>query len=217
MSVDHCAKVIWNYMNIRQELRKADAVFVLGSTDDRIAQYGAKLFLQGYGDWLIISGGIAHKNDLLRTSWGEKTEAAHFASIAEACGVPRQKMLLEERAKNTGDNMKLAYQLIQKKNLPIKSFVVVQKPFMLRRTYATFMKQWPGVEKDFIVTGPNVTFEEYFDEVNNKDRVINVMVGDLQRIKEYPKLGFQIEQEIPREVWDAYEKLVAAGYTKHLI
>ncbi len=43
------------------------------------------------------------------------------------------------------------------------------------------------------------------------------MVGDLQRIKEYPKLGFQIVQEIPDEVWNAYEKLVAAGYNKHLI
>lgn len=43
------------------------------------------------------------------------------------------------------------------------------------------------------------------------------MVGDLQRIKEYPAKGFQIEQEIPDEVWSAYETLVAAGYDKHLI
>ena len=43
------------------------------------------------------------------------------------------------------------------------------------------------------------------------------MVGDLQRIREYPKLGYQIEQEIPAKVWRAYEKLGAAGYDKHLI
>lgn len=43
------------------------------------------------------------------------------------------------------------------------------------------------------------------------------MVGDLQRIKEYPKLGYQIEQDIPAKVWKSYQKLVAIGYTKHLM
>lgn len=43
------------------------------------------------------------------------------------------------------------------------------------------------------------------------------MVGDLQRIREYPKLGFQIEQNIPKSVWQAFEKMVGWGYSKHLI
>jgi hypothetical protein len=43
------------------------------------------------------------------------------------------------------------------------------------------------------------------------------MVGDLQRIRLYPEKGFQIHQDIPDDVWDAYEELVKAGYTKYLI
>lgn len=43
------------------------------------------------------------------------------------------------------------------------------------------------------------------------------MVGDLQRIKEFPKLGFQIEQDIPSDVWEAFEALVARGYDKYLL
>jgi len=43
------------------------------------------------------------------------------------------------------------------------------------------------------------------------------MVGDLQRIKEYPKLGFQIEQDIPNVVWDAWESLTKLGFTKHYL
>jgi hypothetical protein len=46
--------------------------------------------------------------------------------------------------------------------------------------------------------------------------VIDMMVGDLQRIKIYPEKGFQIPQEIPDGVWTAYEKLVAWGFTRHL-
>ena len=42
------------------------------------------------------------------------------------------------------------------------------------------------------------------------------MVGDLQRIKIYPDKGFQIPQEIPEDVWAAYEALVSAGYDQHL-
>jgi hypothetical protein len=47
--------------------------------------------------------------------------------------------------------------------------------------------------------------------------MINIMVGDVQRIKLYPAMGFQIPLEIPAGVWDAYEKLVAAGFDKHLV
>ncbi len=43
------------------------------------------------------------------------------------------------------------------------------------------------------------------------------MVGDLQRIKVYPEKEFQIYQEIPEDVWAAYEVLIRVGYDKHLI
>ena len=42
------------------------------------------------------------------------------------------------------------------------------------------------------------------------------MVGDLQRIRIYPEKGFQIPQDIPDEVWAAYERLVGWGFTRHL-
>ena len=47
--------------------------------------------------------------------------------------------------------------------------------------------------------------------------VIGIMVGDLQRLKLYPALGYLIAQEIPDEVWSAYEGLVRAGFDKYLI
>ena len=43
------------------------------------------------------------------------------------------------------------------------------------------------------------------------------MVGDLQRIRLYPSKGFQISQDIPNEVWEAFEALVHEGYDKYLI
>ncbi len=46
---------------------------------------------------------------------------------------------------------------------------------------------------------------------------ICVMIGDLQRIKIYPTLGYQIEQEIPSEVWRAFNSLVERGYGTQLV
>ena len=89
---------------------------------------------------------------------------------------------------------------------------------MERRTYSTFKKQWPDTNMRIAVTSPIMSYEEYMDgSAINKDFVISVMVGDLQRIREYPKRGFQIEQDIPNEVWQAHEDLVATGFDKHLM
>jgi len=50
-----------------------------------------------------------------------------------------------------------------------------------------------------------------------RENLIHEMVGDIQRIKIYPDLGFQIPQDIPDDVWIAYEQLVIRSYDKHLI
>jgi uncharacterized SAM-binding protein YcdF (DUF218 family) len=214
--IDQQAKIIWDYMQLHQPPEKADAVFVLCSIDERVAEYGARLFLDGYGARLIFSGGTAHQDDLLKTSY-DKSEAEHFADIAIARGVQADKIIVENKAQNTGQNIEFTYKLLQARNLRLRSFVLVQKPYMERRTFATFKKRWPGTDTEIFVTSPRIGYSDYFNDANPKELIINIMVGDLQRIREYPKLGFQIEQKIPAEVWSAYEKLVAAGFARHLI
>jgi ribosome-binding factor A len=75
------------------------------------------------------------------------------------------------------------------------------------------MKQWPDIE--CTVTSPLMSYEEYIEGVNSKDRFLSTMIGDLLRIREYPKLGFQIEQEIPDDVWQAGQELLKLGYDKY--
>ena len=123
--------------------------------------------------------------------------------------------MIENRFTNTGENIQFVQRLLQKKNLDLQSFIVVQKPYMERRSYATFEKNWPG--KRFVVTSPQIPFENYPTDEIPLDKVINIMVGDLQRIKIYPQKGFQIYQETPDDVWQAYEKLVKLGFDKQLI
>lgn len=148
--------------------------------------------------------------------WPEKTEAEHFASIAMDLGVPGGSIYLERKATNTGENIQFTQKQIRDEGLRVNSILLVQKPYMERRVFATFKKQWVGAI-DFIVSSPPILYENYFDRNQPKNSIINIMVGNLQRIKEYPELGFQAEQKNPNNVWSAWQRLVAAGYTGHLI
>ncbi len=207
--VDKYAKIIWEYMLMHHSLEPMDAIFALGSNDIRVAERAAELYLQGQGKYVICSGGNGKASTL------PKTEAEVFGDVVLSKGVPQDKIILEPNATNTGENVIFTKKLLAEKGLNFESFVLVQKPYMERRTFATFRKQWP--EAKCVVTSPQVSFEQYYNKDEDlKNRFINVMVGDLQRIKEYPARGFQISQDIPADVWEAYEKLVSLGYTKYV-
>ena len=209
------AEKIWRYHHMDHQLEKADAILVLCSHDKRVAETGAQLFLEGWAPLLIFAGGLGV---VTREMWTQP-EADQFAEIAIGIGVPSEKILIENRSSNTGENIMFTRRLLEEKQINPQRFILVQKPYMERRSFATFKKVWP--EKEVLVTSPQVSFEEYLREYTNqqlsKDDVISIMVGDLQRIKLYPMKGFQIHQEIPVDVWSAYEELVKAGYDQRLV
>jgi uncharacterized SAM-binding protein YcdF (DUF218 family) len=209
------AQTIWDYHKLNQHLEKSDAILVLCSHDERVAERSVELFNEGWAPLIIFSGGAGA---ITRTLWTEP-EAKRFARIALEAGVPRENILIEDQSTNTGDNVRFTRTLLEERGLALQRFIVVQKPYMERRSYATFRKLWP--EKDVLVTSPQTSFQEYLRSYSNSslstDDVVGIMVGDLQRIKLYPTKGFQIEQEIPVDTWAAYDELVAAGYTKYLV
>ncbi|MGQ4618148.1 hypothetical protein [Nocardia sp. R7R-8] len=49
------------------------------------------------------------------------------------------------------------------------------------------------------------------------NRVVNMLVGDTQRVWVYADQGWAIEQDVPSEVQKAYSRLVAAGFTRRLV
>jgi uncharacterized SAM-binding protein YcdF (DUF218 family) len=209
------AKIIWDYHQLNHQLSRADAILVLCSHDTAVAERGAQLYLERWAPLLIFSGGLGA---ITRQMWTEP-EADQFATIAMAMGVPRDKILIENKSTNTGENVLFTKALLAERQIDPATLILVQKPYMERRTFATFRKVWP--EKDIIVTSPRVSFDDYLSRYSNDvlstDDVISIMVGDLQRVKLYPDRGFQIAQDIPDDVWRAFEELVQAGYDRHLV
>ena len=205
------ASLLWDYHHVNHSLKKSDCILALGSHDLRVAERTAELYLREFAPLVIMSGGLGN---FTKEMWTEK-EADKFAAIAIKKGVPEDSILVENKSTNTGENILFTQKLLKEKGLYPQSFIVVQKPYMERRSYATFKKHWP--DKNLMVTSPQISFEDYPTDEIPIEKVINIMVGDLQRIKLYPEKGFQIFQDIPTEVWNAYQKLVAAGFDKHLM
>jgi uncharacterized SAM-binding protein YcdF (DUF218 family) len=206
---------VWDYHRLGHELSTSDVILVLCSHDIAVAERGARLFLDGWAPLLIYSGGLG---SITKHLWTEP-EADRFAAVAIGLGVPPERILIENRSTNTGENVSFTKQLLDERGLAPQRFIVVQKPYMERRAYATFRSRWPG--KDLIVTSPQVSFDNYLEQYSHQslsdDDVVSIMVGDLQRIKVYGERGWQIPQEIPGSVWQAYLELVAAGYDSRLI
>ena len=209
------AEKLWHYHRMNHQLEPADAILVLCSHDKKVAERGAQLLLEDWAPLLIFSGGLGVITSRI---WSEP-EADQFAAIAVRLGVPREKILIENQSTNTGENIRFTKRLLAQKQIAPHKFILVQKPYMERRSYATFRQVWP--EKDARVTSPQVSMDEYLNRYSHAalsaDDVVSIMVGDLQRIREYPARGFQIHQDIPADVWEAYEALVQAGYDRHLL
>src|SRR4030088_2080516 len=152
---------VWDYHHLDHQVVHADAILVLCSHDKVVAGRGAELFLQGWAPLLICPGGLGA---IPRHLWREP-EADQFAAIAIRMGVPKERILIENRSTNTGENVLFTKQLLAEKGIDPRTFILGQKPYMERRSYATFRKVWP--EKEVRVTSPRVSLDDYLRTYSN--------------------------------------------------
>lgn len=204
---------LWRYHNVDEEIpENVGLVLAMGSHDDRVARHAAELMLGGIAPLLVTSGGFGKVTKEIRT----EPEGRRFRRLVVACGVPADRVLVESTATNTGENLTLTRDLLDAHGIPHpRSAVIVTKPYMKRRALATARRQW--LEVRWYASAPATSLTEYPNDEVPERRMIELMVGDLQRIKVFADQGFQVPQEIPSEVWEAYEELVDLGYDKYVI
>ena len=62
----------------------------------------------------------------------------------------------------------------------------------------------------------SVCLVDYLTQGNDLTAVLDLMTGDLQRLRAYAGT-FQTPVEVPAPVWAAYERLAADGYDRFVI
>jgi uncharacterized SAM-binding protein YcdF (DUF218 family) len=212
--VSKAIETVWDYMRLVHDPAPSDAILVLGSFDVEAASVGALLWQAGIAPVIIMSGGIAHVGGLLETGW-DRSEAEVFADHAVERGVPRESILIEDKAQNTGENFSLSRRVAAAAGIEPKRLTVVAKPYMTRRGWATGRRVWP--EPELRMWCEDADAHAYLARDRDPRRTILAMVGDLHRIMVYPALGFSEPQDVPPEVLRAVGRLVEAGYGERLL
>ncbi|MCS0196809.1 YdcF family protein [Vibrio alginolyticus] len=197
-------ETLWDYMQLKHELKPADCLFVMCSNDVRVAEHAAKLYHQKLAPLIVFSGGEGRFTDGLF----EKSEAETFAEIAKLSGVPSKAILLETKSTNSGENVRFTEQRLKEEGKQCSSFILVQKPFMERRAIATFEKQWQSPYTQLQVSSAALPFFEYINEDMPLMMVLEALMEDFSRVKSYPEKGFQTEQNIPQQVESSYQALL---------
>ncbi len=205
------ALLLWEYHRLGHALRRCDAAVGLGSHDLGVATYAAKLFHRGLYPVIVFTGG---STPTTRDRF-PRGEAVHFRERALALGVPDAAILIDPNATNTGANIVNSRALLAAAGYRPESLLLISKPYAERRSYATVRRLWPEVE--VVCTSMPLEFDEYVQSIGDERLVIDMMIGDLQRIIEYPARGFTVTQDVPPEVVAVYERLYAAGFVSRAV
>jgi uncharacterized SAM-binding protein YcdF (DUF218 family) len=205
------AALIWDYHQMGHQVRPCDVAIGLGSHDLGVATHAADLYRAGLFPTVVFTGG----NSPTTAARFPRGEAVHYREHALALGVPAEAILLETSAGNTGQNITFSRQVLSDAGLTPASVLLISKPYMERRAFATARKLWPEVEA--ICASEPLQFDDYVKSIGDEKLVIDMLVGDLQRIIEYPRRGFAIEQDVPDNVRAAYNSLIDAGFDSRLV
>lgn len=204
-------QTLWDFHDLRHELRPVDVGIGLGGHDLGVATHAAELYHRAMFPRLVFTG--AHAPTTVELF--PRGEAVHYREHARTLGVPDEAIVVEPRATNTGENIEYTRRLLLRDGGPVRSVLLISRPYQQRRAYATARKVWPEVE--VLCASRGLALDEYAAGIGDIDRLINMLVGDTQRITVYAEKGFAIAQDVPGEVHAAYQRLVAAGFTRRLV
>ncbi|NEC75208.1 ElyC/SanA/YdcF family protein [Streptomyces rochei] len=205
------ARRLWDFQQLGHEVRPCSVAIGLGSHDLGVADTTAALYGDGMAPLIVFTGATS------RTTRDRmpRGEAEHYRERALALGVPAEVILVEPKARNTGENISFSRALLADEGIEVSSVLLVCKPYEERRAYATARKLWPEVE--WVCTSAPMSFAEYIAAIGEERLVIDMLVGAQQRLMIYPEKGFMIRQDIPADVEAAYHRLVSDGFTSRLV
>lgn len=205
------AQLVWAFHQMGHVPRPCSVGLGLGSYDIGVAKYAAELFHSGLFPVLVFSG----SNDLMTADRFPRGEAIHFGECARLLQVPAEAIVLEPRATNTGENIQFSRKVLSDSGVDVDSVLVISKPYMQRRACATINRLWPEVE--VVCASEDISLTRYVERVGDAKMVIDMIVGDLQRLIVYPEMGFAVEQEIPDNIRAAFRRLVRSGFDSRLL
>ena len=136
-------QVIWDYLGMHQTPEKADVIVGFGNFNTDIARRAAELYHQGYAPKILFTGGLGRNTEGMLP----EPEAVRFAKVAMECGVPEEDIILEDKSRNTKENIDFTKALLEERGIPTPIF------------WVSTSLSWSGASwLPWVFTGPNSPF-----------------------------------------------------------
>ncbi|WP_409340416.1 YdcF family protein [Paenibacillus sp. MBLB4367] len=118
-----------------EEIVPSDIILVPGGSHIRPMELAAELFKTGMANYILPSGGYNAKIG--------KTEWEFLKDIGISSGVPEDRILKEDQAKNTFDNARNSWKVIVEQQIEVRRAIIVSKSFFSRRALMTYQTVFP--------------------------------------------------------------------------
>ncbi len=190
--VREASLVLENYLNIRQEPERADAIFILGGSSTAPIEKAVELYRSGFAPKIaFISIGGRFGGEKV---WG-MPEHEKYKKVLLEKGIPDKDILSEGKTGNTLAEAQEALPFLLSQGVDAKKLILVSRPLHQRRAFATFSIQHPEVK--YI----NCPADEKLDMMDTNVR--QRLVQEAERLLDYATQGDLEKQEIPPEVLKA--------------
>lgn len=206
------AAVLWDYLELNQDLKPASFILTLGNKYMKhCAEKSAQLYHDGYGAFIIVTGGVKHSVVYKGKKITESEAQILYLHLIDL-GVPSDKIIIEDHARTTGCNFLKTLSLLEEFNIHARDLIAVTKPYIERRALATSNRQTPSFQTQ--VASFDETLESFYNQFDKhgQDDLINELVGTINRMHDYPHLGYQTFHPVPDHVEHAKKALERLGY-----
>ncbi len=195
-------KKLFDYLYLKQDPKKADAVIGFGHFDMKIPARCAELYEMGLAEKIIFTGGIGAGTADLGSA-----EADTFLAYLQKHypHIKKDNILIENQSTNTGENLRYSIAKVKEEKadwsekLMKGTLLLVANPFRQRRVFLTTAQILPHA--NLINCPPNSSYEEELVLFKTKQQNLNEQLpGEIKRIIEYPKKGWIKEEKVPQDI-----------------
>ena len=214
-------------------LKKVDVLVLLGNSIPYTVQCAVNAWKNNICDKILISGGIGHSTQILRDEIRRSSEFnsievdgrpeadIFFDIMTKIYGVNSDKIIIENKSTNCGDNAKKTIELLRKLNIEYKSLILIQDPTMQLRTFASFSRYTYSKNVKLINYAPfipNIDMNLKLINIGingiwDYKRYLELLMGEIPRLKDDENgygpngKGFIVHVDIPREIEEVYNSL----------
>ena len=187
--MNHIIQDISDFIVVSDPPVDADIIMVPGGSYPETAEVAAQLYHEGYAPMILIGGGVSiatgsfpgPKTKTKIYTGDYKTEYEFYLDVLQKNDVPDEAIIGEDQSSFTRENGIYARQLVDEKQISVRSALLVCKAFHARRCLMAYQAAFPQVDFSVIpVTGYDITKDNWYQDEEAIGRVMNELrrIGD---------------------------------------